>query len=315
MKLEFKGVWFFGLSGSGKTFASRILNKKLDNSFIIDGDEVRKHVSFDLGYSKIDRNKQLERLIGLNKIVLRNKLFPICSSVIMTEKISEACKNENIKVLQILRSFDQIQKVRKIYDLDHNVVGKDIKQPEIITDKIFNDGNVFLFKDQNNNESVFNELSIETFIKGEAFSSKEPHTLTYDENSTFYWLSGNYKIIYKGVVTKLNNTDEANKIKKELCLASKFPIPNGKGSMTSINLDKKSEWYNKKQTMSGTFKMWTEHGVMKKYIDDDLISEGNYTNGKKDGLFKIFNEDGTIEDEILFKDGIEQINKKWFFYF
>jgi len=176
--------------------------------------------------------------------------------------------------------------------------------------KIFNDGNVFLFKDQNNNESVFNELSIETFIKGEAFSSKEPHTLTYDENSTFYWLSGNYKIIYKGVVTKLNNTDEANKIKKELCLASKFPIPNGKGSMTSINLDKKSEWYNKKQTMSGTFKMWTEHGVMKKYIDDDLISEGNYTNGKKDGLFKIFNEDGTIEDEILFKDGIEQINKK-----
>ena len=140
MKLEFKGVWFFGLLGSGKTFASRILNKKLYNSFIIDGDEVRKHVSFDLGYSKIDRNKQLERLIGLNRIVLRNKLFPICSSVIMTEKISEDCKNENIKVLQILRSFDQIQKVRKIYDLDHNVVGKDIKQPEIITDKIFNDG-------------------------------------------------------------------------------------------------------------------------------------------------------------------------------
>ncbi len=174
--------------------------------------------------------------------------------------------------------------------------------------KIFEDGNIFLFKDENNTSSfpnaIFNELSIETFIKGEAFPifSGEPHTLIYDENSTFYWLTGDFKIIYKGIVSTLDN--------KELCLANKFPIPNGKGSLTHINLNKESEWYNKKQTMIGNFKLWTEHGIMKKYIDDDFISEGNYTNGKRDGLFKIFNEDGTIQDKILFKDGIEQINKK-----
>ena len=45
MKLGVKGIWLYGLAGSGETFTSHILNKKLDNSFIIDGDEVRKHIS------------------------------------------------------------------------------------------------------------------------------------------------------------------------------------------------------------------------------------------------------------------------------
>ena len=67
---NFKGVWFFGLAGSGKTFASNILRKKFHNSFIIDGQEVRKHISFDLGYSFLDREIQLERLFGLSQVVL-----------------------------------------------------------------------------------------------------------------------------------------------------------------------------------------------------------------------------------------------------
>ena len=140
MKLGVKGIWFYGLAGSGKTFASHILNKKLDNSFVIDGDEVRKHISFDLGYSIFDREKQIQRLIGLNRIVLKNNFFPICSSVLMTDKIFKQCKNENIKVIKIVRSFDQIKKIRKIYETDKDVVGKDIKENEIFLEKIFNDG-------------------------------------------------------------------------------------------------------------------------------------------------------------------------------
>ena len=135
-----KGVWFFGLAGSGKTFASNILRKKFHNSFIIDGHEVRKHISFDLGYSFLDREIQLERLFGLSQVVLSNKLYPICSSVLMTNKIFEKCKSQNIKVLKIDRSYSQIKKIRKIYALNNNVVGKDIEQPLINTERIFNDG-------------------------------------------------------------------------------------------------------------------------------------------------------------------------------
>ena len=48
------GLWFYGLSGSGKTYASKYLKKLINNSFIIDGDEIRKNISFDLNYTLID---------------------------------------------------------------------------------------------------------------------------------------------------------------------------------------------------------------------------------------------------------------------
>ena len=51
MKKNFKGIWFYGISGSGKSFASKYLNKIKKNSIIIDGDFVRKHISFDLNYT------------------------------------------------------------------------------------------------------------------------------------------------------------------------------------------------------------------------------------------------------------------------
>ena len=45
---KFKGIWFYGLSGSGKTISSKFLKKKIKDSLIIDGDKVRKLISFDL---------------------------------------------------------------------------------------------------------------------------------------------------------------------------------------------------------------------------------------------------------------------------
>ena len=54
-----KGLWFFGMSGSGKTYLSKILKNKIKNSVLVDGDVVRKYVSFDLGYSLKDREHQI----------------------------------------------------------------------------------------------------------------------------------------------------------------------------------------------------------------------------------------------------------------
>ena len=44
MKPKIKGIWFIGYSGSGKTYASKILKYKIKNSILIDGDEVRNLV-------------------------------------------------------------------------------------------------------------------------------------------------------------------------------------------------------------------------------------------------------------------------------
>ena len=58
------GIWFFGRAGAGKTFASRVCKKIIDNAFIIDGDDVRELISFDLGFSKSDREIQIKNLFS-----------------------------------------------------------------------------------------------------------------------------------------------------------------------------------------------------------------------------------------------------------
>ncbi|MDC3296240.1 adenylyl-sulfate kinase, partial [Candidatus Pelagibacter sp.] len=76
-----KGLWFFGLSGSGKTYLSKKISSKIKKSFLIDGDVVRDLISFDLGYKKSDRIKQNKRVLGIAKIVIKNGYYPIISSV------------------------------------------------------------------------------------------------------------------------------------------------------------------------------------------------------------------------------------------
>ena len=140
MNKNFRGIWFYGLAGSGKTFASCVIQKKVKDSFLIDGDQIRKHISFDLGYTFQDRLVQLRRLIGLARIALNNNFFPICSSVLMTHEILNECKNEKIEVIKIERSYEEIKKVRNIYEIEKNVVGHDLRQEKINTPSVYNDG-------------------------------------------------------------------------------------------------------------------------------------------------------------------------------
>ena len=134
------GIWFFGLSGSGKTFASKNCAESINNSFIIDGDEVRELISFDLGYSMSERKIQLRRVLGLAQLAKNNGTFPIVSTVTMTLEILHKCSEIGIEVIQIIRPVEQIEEVRKIYQTEQNVVGKDIQQEELNTTKLYNNG-------------------------------------------------------------------------------------------------------------------------------------------------------------------------------
>lgn len=59
-------VWFTGLSGSGKTTLANALEKSLARrgarAFILDGDNVRKGLCSDLGFSKADRDENIRRI-------------------------------------------------------------------------------------------------------------------------------------------------------------------------------------------------------------------------------------------------------------
>jgi len=59
-------LWFTGLSGSGKSTIAHIVGPELDRRGLVveylDGDNVRTHLSKELGFSKEDRDTHIERL-------------------------------------------------------------------------------------------------------------------------------------------------------------------------------------------------------------------------------------------------------------
>lgn len=140
MQLKIQGIWFYGLAGSGKTFASRCLMKTLEKGFMIDGDNVRKFISTDLGYTFDHRKIQLERLLGISKLALLNGFVPIVSSVSMNTDILDACRHIGIDVIEIQRSEIERYRERSIYLTEINVVGVDIPFEPLNTHKIINCG-------------------------------------------------------------------------------------------------------------------------------------------------------------------------------
>lgn len=135
-----RGIWFYGLAGSGKSFASKLIHSVKNDGFVIDGDDVRTLISTDLGYSVSDRKTQITRLLGIAELCLLNGYFPIISSVTMNIELVNRCRILNIEVVKILRPFDQISSVREIYEKEKDVVGVDIELEDFGLTEIQNDG-------------------------------------------------------------------------------------------------------------------------------------------------------------------------------
>jgi adenylyl-sulfate kinase len=87
-KISQKGcvVWFTGLSGSGKTTLANALEKTLERrgvrAFVLDGDNVRKGLCIDLGFSKADRDENIRRISEVAR------LFADCGIICLTAFIS-----------------------------------------------------------------------------------------------------------------------------------------------------------------------------------------------------------------------------------
>jgi adenylyl-sulfate kinase len=85
--VEQKGVtvWFTGLSGSGKTALALRLEEALRKRNLkverLDGDIVRKSLTRDLGFSKEDRDNNIERVTFVAKLLTRNGVAVLCSFI------------------------------------------------------------------------------------------------------------------------------------------------------------------------------------------------------------------------------------------
>ena len=128
-------VWLIGISGSGKSFYSKkIYNliKKRKKTILIDGDEVRKYITYNLKYSKKDREKNSLIISDICKFLEIKGYIVICSILSIFKKHQKRNRNLFQKYLQIYIKSD-FKKITKrnnknIYS-KKNVVGKDIKFP------------------------------------------------------------------------------------------------------------------------------------------------------------------------------------------
>jgi len=78
-------LWFTGLSGSGKTTIARLVEQDLRSRGLkverLDGDIVRQGLTRDLGFSKEDRDKNIERVTFVAKLLTRNGVAVLCSFI------------------------------------------------------------------------------------------------------------------------------------------------------------------------------------------------------------------------------------------
>jgi adenylylsulfate kinase len=78
-------VWFTGLSGAGKTTIAHLLGPALEERGAIveylDGDTVRTHLSKGLGFSKEDRDTNIERIGWVASRLTRHGAAVICAAI------------------------------------------------------------------------------------------------------------------------------------------------------------------------------------------------------------------------------------------
>jgi adenylylsulfate kinase len=78
-------IWFTGLSGAGKSTLSEALTRHFlargRNVEVLDGDEVRTHLSKGLGFSREDRDTNIKRIAYVCKLLTRNGVLCISAAI------------------------------------------------------------------------------------------------------------------------------------------------------------------------------------------------------------------------------------------
>ncbi len=91
-------IWMTGFSGSGKTTLARRVEKHLTEKGkrveVLDGDELRKSLSPDLGFSEKDRESHNKRTIYLAKLLNRNGINVIVSLISPIKRVRQEAREE-----------------------------------------------------------------------------------------------------------------------------------------------------------------------------------------------------------------------------
>ena len=162
-------IWIIGKSGSGKSYlAKRIctdLKKIKKKIFWVDGDEFRKYITSDLGYTKSDRRENSTRIQKFCRYLEKQNINVVCS--LLSIFTDHQKKNRKIfkKYFQIHVKAEKkllyLRNNKGIYSKRKDVVGKDIVYPKPYKSDmtIFNDfTNRFLLNSKKIISKIYEKL-------------------------------------------------------------------------------------------------------------------------------------------------------------
>jgi len=91
-------VWFTGLSGAGKSTIANALQSELTrrgrHSELLDGDEVRTHLSKGLGFSKDDRDTNIRRIGYVARLVARSGGVAITAAISPYREVRDEVRSQ-----------------------------------------------------------------------------------------------------------------------------------------------------------------------------------------------------------------------------
>ncbi len=91
-------IWFTGLSGAGKTTVASRVHEVLQARHILserlDGDVVRQSLTRDLGFSKEDRDKNIERVTFVAKLLTRNGVVVLTAFISPYRRMRDKARAE-----------------------------------------------------------------------------------------------------------------------------------------------------------------------------------------------------------------------------
>ena len=98
-------LWMTGLSGAGKTTIALALTEVLHARGIkierLDGDVVRQSLTRDLGFSKEDRDKNIERVTFVAKLLSRNGVGVVASFISPYQETRDYVRQETTNFIEV----------------------------------------------------------------------------------------------------------------------------------------------------------------------------------------------------------------------
>jgi 3'-phosphoadenosine 5'-phosphosulfate synthase len=98
-------VWFTGLSGAGKSTLAELLRAELAlrgrRAEVLDGDEVRTHLSKGLGFSKEDRDTNIRRIGYVARVLARNGGIAITAAISPYREVRDEIRSQTESFVEV----------------------------------------------------------------------------------------------------------------------------------------------------------------------------------------------------------------------